>query len=163
MHKMMLNLSAALALALPAAAHAAPAPRFLQDAVSGNNGEVALGRLAQERSRDPAVRNFGRTLERDHAANKQQALDLARSMRVRVAPGAIAPAAAQARRQLMRLRGAEFDRAFVREMVTDHRRDIAKFERQARVGDRGTARFARDTLPHLRHHLDLALDLQRRR
>ena len=38
MHRKILAATAALALTLPAAAFAAPAPRFLQDAVSGDNG-----------------------------------------------------------------------------------------------------------------------------
>jgi len=153
--------TAALALGLPVAVNAAPAPRFLQDAVSGDNGEVAVGRLAQQRGASAGVRNFGRTLERDHAMAKAQALATARRLRITVAPGAIKPEAAQTRRQLMRLRGPAFDRAFVGAMVSDHRKDIAKFELQARTGDRTTAALARTTLPHLRHHLDLALRLQR--
>lgn len=163
MNYRILAVASALALGIPAMASAAPAPRFLQDAVSGDNGEVAIGGLAQQRGASPAVRDFGRTLQRDHAAAKQDALALARRMRITVAPGAIKPEAAQTRRQLMRLRGPSFDRAFVRAMISDHRKDIAKFEMQARSGDRMTARLARDTLPHLRHHLDMAMDLQRRR
>ena len=163
MNYRILAVASALALGIPAMASAAPAPRFLQDAVSGDNGEVAIGGLAQQRGASPGVRDFGRTLQRDHAAAKQDALALARRMRITVAPGAIKPEAAQTRRQLMRLRGPSFDRAFVRAMISDHRKDIAKFEMQARSGDRMTARLARDTLPHLRHHLDMAMDLQRRR
>lgn len=162
MKNKLLVFSAALALALPGQAFAAPAGRFLQDAVSGDNGEVALGRLAQQRSRDPRVRDFGRTLERDHAAARQQALNTARTMRITVAPNAIKPDAAQTRRRLARLSGPAFDREFARAMVAEHRRDIAKFETQARIGDRTTARLARDTLPHLRHHLDMARNLDRR-
>ena len=94
---------------------------------------------------------------------KQQALATARRLRVTVAPGAIKPDAAQTRRRLVRLRGLAFDREFVSAMVSDHRKDIAKFETQARSGDRVTAQLARNTLPHLRHHLAIALDLQRRR
>ena len=163
MNYRILAVASALALGIPAMASAAPAPRFLQDAVSGDNGEVAIGGLAQQRGASPGVRDFGRTLQRDHAAAKQDALALARRMRITVAPGAIKPEAAQTRRQLMRLRGPSFDRAFVRAMISDHRKDIAKFEMQARSGERMTARLARDTLPHLRHHLDMAMDLQRRR
>ena len=163
MHSKILAATAALALALPAAAFAAPAPRFLQDAVSGDNGEVALGRLAQQRGAAGDVRAFGRTLEQDHAAARQQALATARRMRIAVAPNAMSPEAAQTRRRLMRLHGPAFDREFARAMISDHRKDIAKFEAQARIGDRQTARLARDTLPHLRHHLDLAQSLGRRR
>lgn len=151
---------AVAAFGLGAPAWAAPAPRFLQDAVSGDNGEVALGRLAQQRSRSPAVRSFGRTLEQDHGAHRGEAIALARRLRITVAPNAMAPEAAQTRRRLMRLSGPVFDREFARAMVQDHRKDIAAFEAQARSGDRATAGFARDTLPHLHHHLDMAQALR---
>jgi len=156
-------IAAALAAAVPAAAGAAPAGRFLQDAVAGDNGEVEMGRLAQQRGSNPATVDFGRTLERDHAANRQQALQTARQLRLRVDAGAMKPEARQMRRRLDRLSGPAFDREFARAMVSDHRADIARFQAQARVGDPATRRFARDTLPHLQHHLQLALDLQRRR
>jgi hypothetical protein len=41
-------------------------------------------------------------------------------------------------------------------MVHDHREDIAKFEAQARTGERNTARLAREQLPTLRKHLRIA-------
>lgn len=50
-----------LAAALPAAATAAPAQRFLQDAVAGDNGEVANGRMAQQQGASRGVKDFGRT------------------------------------------------------------------------------------------------------
>ena len=109
------------------------------------------------------MRDFGRTLEQDHAAARQQALATARRMRIAVAPNAMSPEAAQTRRRLMRLHGPAFDREFARAMISDHRKDIAKFEAQARSGDPATRKLARETLPHLRHHLQMAMDLQRGR
>ena len=149
-------------LAAPTA-HAAPADRFLQDAVAGDNGEVAAGRMAQQRSRNPAVVELGRTLERDHGEARRQALATARQMRVRVDADAVKPEARQLQRRLMRLSGPAFDREFARAMVSDHEKDIAKFRLQARVGDPATRQLARATLPHLQHHLAMARDAERRR
>ena len=77
-------LIAAVLAGLPAVASAAPAQRFLQDAVAGDNGEVANGRMAQQQGASPGVKDFGRTLERDHAAAKDQALATARQVHARV-------------------------------------------------------------------------------
>lgn len=151
-----------LALASASAAHAAPARQFLQDAVSGSNAEIAIGRLAQQRSRSPAAIELGRTLERDHSAARSAALATARTMGIRLQPDLVKPEGRQAERRLSRLSGARFDREFATAMVGDHRKDIAKFEDQRRRGDRTTSRYAADTLPHLRHHLDMAVQLQRR-
>lgn len=158
-----LLLVAAMAATIPGIAAAAPAPRFLQDAVAGDNGEVDIGRLAQQRSSSRDVIEFGRTLERDHADARQQALQTARQLRIRVDAGAIKPQARQLHRRLATLPPRAFDREFARAMVSDHRKDIATFEAQARTGDRATRQLARGTLPHLRHHLQMALNLQRGR
>ncbi|MDE2406051.1 MAG: DUF4142 domain-containing protein [Sphingomonadales bacterium] len=147
-------------LALPGVpAIAAPDTAFLQDAVAGDNGEVALGRLAQQRSHDPRVRRFGALLVKDHGMAKQQVLATARRSHVRIDAAMMKPDADQARRALMGARGREFDRMFAQHMVEDHRTDIAKFEQQAKGGDPVTARLAQATLPHLRHHLEVAESL----
>jgi hypothetical protein len=45
-------------------------------------------------------------------------------------------------------------------MVSDHRRDVARF--RDRANGRGpVANLARDTLPLLQHHLDTAIRLSR--
>ena len=154
--------AALLALAITAPARAAPAPRFLQDAVSGSNAEIAVGRLAQQRARSRDAVELGRTLERDHSAARAAALDTARKMGIRLRPVLVKPEGRQTERRLSRLSGTRFDRAFATAMVADHRKDIALFEDQRRRGDRDTSRYAADTLPHLRHHLDMAQQLQRR-
>lgn len=151
-----------LALAAVPAASAAPAKHFLQDAVSGSNAEIAVGRLAQQRGRSPDAVELGRTLERDHSAARTAALDTARRMGIRLQPDMVKPEGRQTERRLTRLSGARFDHEFATAMVADHRKDIAVFEDQRRRGDRDTSRYAADTLPHLRHHLDMAQQLQRR-
>ena len=156
------KLAAAIAAALPTLAAAAPAQRFLQNAVAGDNAEVAAGRLAQQRGASAGVMEFGRTLERDHADARREALATARQVRARVNPVWVKPESRQLQRRLSMVRGPAFDREFVRAMIADHRKDIAAFEVQARVGDPATRRLARATLPHLRHHLQMALDLRRR-
>lgn len=154
-------IGAIVALASATPAWSAPAPRFLQDAVSGDNAEIAMGRLAQQRGASRAVIEFGRTLESDHSASRTRALATAREAGIRVRSGAIKPAAVQLRRRLASLSGPRFDRAFATAMAREHRKDIALFRQQQRTGDRATSRFAAAVLPHLQHHLDMALALPR--
>jgi putative membrane protein len=70
------------------------------------------------------------------------------------------PEARAEQRKLEHLRGRAFDREVRRYMIHDHREDIAKFEAQARNGDRRTARLAREQLPTLRKHLRIAESLR---
>jgi putative membrane protein len=150
--------AAALAvIALPAAAK--PAPQFLHEAMQGDNSEIALGRMAENRAVRPQVREFGRMLQQDHSQARDQVLALAGRMGVRPTDE-MAPAARQEQRKLRRLSGPAFDREFVRYMVGDHRKDIRDFQEQSR-GRGPAAQLARDTLPTLRKHLDMAMRLQR--
>jgi putative membrane protein len=59
--------------------------------------------------------------------------------------------------RLSALSGAAFDRAYMADMVKDHRTDIAEFEKEANSGsDADVKSFASKTLPTLRHHLEMA-------
>jgi putative membrane protein len=146
------------ALVVSTSAVAAPAPKFLHEAIQGDNSETRLGALIAARGSSAAVRSFGRTLERDHSTAKVQAAAVARRMRVAV-PSSMMPEARAEYAKLERMRGRAFDREVRRYMIHDHQEDIAKFEAQVRNGDRQTAALARAQLPVLRKHLRIAESL----
>jgi putative membrane protein len=122
---------------------------------------MRLGRLAEQQGHAPALRAFGRTLARDHAAARQQVLPVAKAHGV-PATTETTPEARTEYAKLKRMHGWAFDQEFARYMVKDHRKDIADFEKQARHGDKSTRRLAQRTLPTLRKHLRLAEGLARR-
>src|SRR5262249_12263671 len=63
---------------------------------------------------------------------------------------------------LASLNGSEFDREFIRQMVTDHEQTIAKFESaQNTVQDADLKMFITKTLPTLREHLNQARSLNK--
>ena len=62
--------------------------------------------------------------------------------------------------RLSRHSGAEFDREFMGQMVKDHDKTVALFERQAQSGsDAELKGFAAKTLPTLREHAQMAREL----
>ena len=156
-----LLLGAAL-FAVPVSAFAAASPQaFLRDALEADNSEIMLGRLAQDRAMNPAVRDYGNTLVNDHRQLRNEVLSVGRRFGIR---GGIDVSfeARQLRDQLMSLRGRDFDRVFINAMIDDHRQDIAKFRDEARERHGRVSQMARDELPTLQKHLDLAMDLDRR-
>ena len=134
---------------------------FLKKALEGDNSEVALGQMAEQHGSSSPVRDFGRMLHEDHAAAKVKALPVAQGHGV-ADTAEMAPEAKAEARKLERLSGPAFDREFARYMVSDHRKDIADFEKAARSRDRSTAALARETLPDLRKHLKTAQQLAAR-
>ena len=134
---------------------------FLKKALEGDNSEIRLGRMAEQNGSSAGTRNFGHMLNIDHAKAKADALPVATAHGL-AATDDMAPEATEEAGKLKRLSGASFDREFASYMVKDHKKDIADFEKQARSGDRSTARLARATLPALRQHLAMAERLMRR-
>ena len=62
--------------------------------------------------------------------------------------------------KLSKLSGADFDRAYMKDMVEDHVKDVAMFEKEAKNGkDADVKAFADKTLPTLREHLQMARDV----
>jgi len=133
---------------------------FVTDAAQGGRAEVALGDLAASRAQNDMVRDFGQRMVKEHGEANTKLLDLA------AGKGCTPPAAVGAEQQALieRLKvidTADFDRTYVDEMIEDHRKDVAAFEKQAKDGDDpDLRRFAEQTLPTLKSHLDAILDLQ---
>lgn len=152
---------AAAVLLLAGAASAQPREdrHFLTEAIQGDNSEMMLGQMAAERAMSPRVRNFGRTLHDDHAHARDEAMRVAARFGVRDTR-AITPEARHEARKLRRLHGRAFDREFVRYMQEDHRKDIAEFRHQARMGG-PVGQLAGQTLPDLQKHLQMSRELSR--
>jgi putative membrane protein len=133
---------------------------FLTDAIKGDNGEVAIGKLAAAKGSSQGVKDFGNMLTNDHGAHKQQLAALAQQAGMAV-PDEPSDEAKANLDKLSGLSGSAFDKAFIDAMVEDHQKDIAKYEAQAKSGDPQTAALANQTLPTLRKHLDTAQGLQK--
>jgi putative membrane protein len=123
-----LGAAALVVLSGTALSHDGPHPTDAQIAhiaYTAGQIDVAAGRQALARTRNPAVRSFAEEMVRDHQAVNDQAVALV--TRLGVTPEANATSAAltaQADRQLRRLkvlRGAAFDRAYVANEVAFHR------------------------------------------
>jgi putative membrane protein len=156
LNKVTLLAAAGLAgLAITGVALAAPAQDFLKKAIQGDNSEMRLGALAAQKGASAGLRDFGRTLQTDHAKAKQDAVAVARTVGM-APPSDMTPEASAEYGKLKGLSGAAFDHEFASYMVKDHKKDIADFESQAKSGDARTATLAKQTLPSLRKHLTMA-------
>jgi putative membrane protein len=62
-------------------------------------------------------------------------------------------------RRMSKLSGDNFDREFAKMMVEDHKKDIRKFETEAKKKNDPVAGFANETLPTLRKRLEMAQSL----
>src|SRR5205807_9579014 len=104
---------------------------------------VTVGNLAQDKGQNKAVRPCGATLVKDHGAANEKAAALAKSIDVTppTEPNKKQKALYQ---KLSKLSSDQFDREFAKEMVKDHKHDIAEFEKQAKKKNSPVAAFAEE-------------------
>jgi putative membrane protein len=149
----------ALVLALPAVSDAQTgkplrqSEKFVKEAAGGGVGEVQLGQLAQAKASSPEVKQFAQRMVEDHSKANEQLKATASQLGVAV-PNEPSKDARKAYDKLSKLSGPEFDRAYVRDMVKDHKADVKLFRDEAKNGkDPALQQFAQATLPILEDHL----------
>ncbi len=134
---------------------------FVTKATNDNQNEIELAKVAEAKASNPDVMAFAARLEQDHRANAADIQALAQTKNVTV-PTAVPAATTTIATSLNALTGAAFDRAYVNEMVLDHRRDVVEFAAEQQQAEPDVKSLIDKMLPMAQTHLALAEDLQRR-
>lgn len=127
---------------------------FLTEAASGGMAEVELGKIASAKAQNPEVKKFAEMMVTDHskANDELKALAAKKNVTLPTAPLAKHQSVIQ---KLQGMSGAEFDKAYVDDMLEDHEKDVAEFEKQSQSNpDADVKAFAAKTLPTLKKHLE---------
>ena len=130
--------------------------QFMDKAAQGGMAEVELGQLAQQNGQSTEVKEFGKRMVDDHTKANDQLKQLASQKGVSL-PTSLDAKDQATRERLSKLHGAEFDKAYMRDMVTDHKKDVAEFKHESMSAkDPDLKNFAAQTLPTLESHLQQA-------
>jgi len=135
--------------------------KFAKDAALGGLTEVELGKLAAQKASNDAVKQFGQRMVDDHSKANEQLKQIADKSNIEV------PAALDSKHQaridkLAKLSGPAFDKAYVKDQLKDHERDVDDFKSEAQNGsDPNVKQFAMQTLPTLQEHLSAVKDLKK--
>jgi putative membrane protein len=134
---------------------------FMIKAAKGGMAEVQLGQLAADKGTSDEVKKFGQRMVTDHSKANDELKTLAQSKHITL-PSEIDPKDKALHDRLANLSGAAFDRAYMRNMVADHKTDIAEFRMESKGGkDPDVKAWAEKTLPTLEDHLKQAQDANR--
>jgi putative membrane protein len=127
---------------------------FVMKAAAGGMMEVQGGNTAQQNAMSDRVKNYGAMLVADHSKANSELMALASARGL--TPPADLPADMKKHLDMMaKMKGKSFDRQYISMMLTDHKKDVADFEKQANGGnDPELKAFAAKTLPVLKMHLD---------
>jgi putative membrane protein len=137
-----------------------PAPKFssadetfMMSAAQAGMTEVKLGELAAKKATQSDIKQFGATMVTDHTkANKELQAIAAKN-------GVTLPSKLDATHQskvddMSKLSGEQFDKAYVSEMIKDHEKVAAEFEKASKTAQNPELKsFAATTLPVIKSHL----------
>ncbi len=128
---------------------------FVMKAAAGGMMEVQGGNLAQTNAMSDRVKGFGMMMVNDHTKANQELASIASSKGLTV-PTDLPPAMKKMAESMAKMKGKDFDGHYMTMMVSDHKEDIADFEKATKSTDPDISAFATKTLPVLKMHLDSA-------
>ncbi|HEX6974169.1 MAG TPA: DUF4142 domain-containing protein [Vicinamibacterales bacterium] len=132
---------------------------FATQAAVGGMAEVELGKLAAEKASNSDVKQFGQRMVDDHGKANDELKSWASQHNVTL-PADLDAKHKATRDRLSKLSGEAFDKAYMREMVTDHNKDVAEFQRASKTAKNADLKaWAGKTLPTLQEHQRMAKDI----
>jgi putative membrane protein len=133
--------------------------QFVTKAAQGDRAEVDLANLALQKSNNSDVKEFAQRMVDDHSKNQQDVDNLASKLSL-TAPSDVSAEQRQEKDRLQGLSGDQFDRAYARLMLQDHRKDVNEFKREKQMARNSDLKqYVNQTLPVLEQHLLLAEQL----
>ena len=132
---------------------------FVEKAAIGGMTEVQASTAAKEKATNPAVKDFATQMIADHTKANTELTSAATAKGV-TPPGKIDKAHQKDLDKMAKLSGGDFDKAYIKQMVSDHKATVSLFEKEAKSGkDADLQAWAGKTLPTLQGHLKMAQDL----
>lgn len=127
--------------------------KFLKKAYKGGREEVENGKMAKEKAKNEATKDVADRMVTDHSKANDRLEEIAKEENLDLSKINVKPAD---------ISGDNFDKEYLTMLKKDHEKDIAMFEKEA--NDTGTnedsdvKKFAKDTLPTLKEHLQMVED-----
>lgn len=130
--------------------------QFIVMTATRDMSESHEGQMAESQARRTDVKNFAKTLVRDHTKSYEQLTELAAKKGVSI-PRGIDTARNRAIVQLVHSNGRRFDSRFIRDEITGQRRAVTVFRREVKHGQDAEVRdYAAKMLPVLESDLHQA-------
>jgi putative membrane protein len=136
-----------------------PDASFVREAAADSTAEVEHGRLATQNASSADVKQFAQRMVDDHSKANAELKGIASTKQLTI-PAELTGKHKAMQDKLSKLKGAEFDKAYMAHMVTAHQQAVSLFEREAKTGkDEELKAWAQKTLPTLQEHLKMARDI----
>lgn len=104
---------------------------FVRSALEGGMAEVEMGKLAAQKGTSDDIKQFGEKMVQDHTQLGDQMKPVAQQLGVSE-PKGLSKKDRSELAKLSSLSGAQFDDAYIKAMVKDHKKDLSDFKHEAR-------------------------------
>jgi putative membrane protein len=129
---------------------------FVRQMTIGGRAEVELGRLAQQKGVDQAVKSFGERMVADHSKGNERLMRAAKGVNGEI-PEGLDPEHQTIRRELNELSGTDFDIAYLASQVRDHQKTSNLLQWHISYGQNDQLlKYSIETLPVVMTHLEHA-------
>lgn len=136
------------------------AQAFVSKAIQGDDAEVQLGQLAQQKGSTADVKEFGQKMVADHTQiNNKLMVPVAKQI------GASQPKGPSKKdkkeyQKLQSMSGQQFDTAYIQMMVQDHQKDLKEYQDEAQSAQNPMVKqAAQEGATVIQKHLQLAEQL----
>jgi putative membrane protein len=130
--------------------------KFIREFASDNMLEASLGKLAEQKAENPAVKQFGQRMDTDHNKIQNDWVNMATKNGLALKTGMGQHHRAKLV-QLQKLSGKAFDKAYMTTSIRDHKDDIDYFQREGGAAHSSQVRdLVASTLPTLQDHFTQA-------
>ena len=134
---------------------------FLVQAAVCENAEIEISKLAASRANSKAVKDFAEMMVKEHKASYDKLAGLLKDRKIGVVAGT-EKETRDAISKLKELEGAAFDRAYLKQVIDNHKKALSMCEAQVEKGTQNDIKaHAKDCLPHVRDHLKKAEELHK--
>ncbi len=106
---------------------------FAKKALAGGMAEVQLGQLAAQKGNSEDVKQFGQKMVDDHTKLNDQMKPIAATLGVQP-PAELTQKDQKLMTRLQALSGDDFDKAYIKAMLKDHKEDDKEFQMEASTG-----------------------------
>ena len=129
---------------------------FVSKAMEGDNTEVQLGQLAEEKSQSADVKQLAQKLVSEHSQmNDKWFMPVAQQLGVSQPKGPSKKDKKEIAR-LQQLSGPDFDREYITLMIKDHKQDLKEFQNEAQMAqDPNVKQVAEQGSNVISQHLEL--------
>jgi putative membrane protein len=136
---------------------------FTRQAAIGGDAEVSLAKLAQARTQNADVKRYAEMMVTDHGKANERLAKLGKANRANLPKADADPDKKSVQAQLEKLRGADFDVAYMASQIGDHQTTAHLLEHEIGSGqDLRVKTYAQETLPTVMRHLEMAQDIHQK-